>query len=277
MSQGNIDDADDDIIRAGDYVIVRSYDDKSSYIVLCEGEKKINKSRISMKEIVGHHYDQIFELNNRKFHAVSVTEQIATEYYDPDHDPNNATANVVVSCHSVVQHSDRGNSDTELGIYRIDYSNRVDDEGKADPSIKASVIDSTATSSSTVLQYINNISLRGNNSYYTDTNTAQKLSNDDIKRLKEQGLSGRDIIQNLIEHSDTFANKNEYAQEKWLKKKDNKYRRKYKVRTLHCIDHVVTVDNCWICHRWCCYRSYAVVLSQSARHHLTRTETRSVI
>jgi len=231
--------SDDDVIRAGDYVIVRSYDDKSSYIVLCEGEKKINKSRISMKEIVGHHYDQIFELSNRKFHAVSVAEQIATEYYDPnidvlrDNDPS-ACTNVVSSHfeHNVDEHG------TDSGIDHI-KSNRVEDGVTVDPIAKGSLLDSdgTLTSSSTALQYINNINLRGNNSYYTDTNTAQKLSNEDIKRLKGQGLSGKDIIQNLIDHSDTFASKNEYAQEKWLKKKDNKYRRKYKVRKeLLCAD-----------------------------------------
>jgi hypothetical protein len=227
MSRGRNCSDDDNVIRAGDYVIVRSYDDKSSYIVLCEGEKKINKSRISMKEIVGHHYDQIFELSNRKFHAVSVAEQIATEYYDPnvdllrDHDPS-ACTNVVSS------HSDHNVDEyTDSGIDRI-KSNGVTVDSIATGSLLDS--DGTITSSNTALQYINNISLRGNNSYYTDTNTAQKLSNEDIKRLKEQGLSGKDIIQNLIDHSDTFASKNEYAQEKWLKKKDNKYRRKYKVR-----------------------------------------------
>ena len=236
-SSSNCSDDDDNVIRAGDYVIVRSYDDKTSYIVLCEGEKKINKSRISMKEIVGHHYDQIFELSNRKFHAVSVAEQIATEYYDPnadvfrDHDPNSTCTNVV-SSHSVLQHN-VDNHGTDSGIDRI-KCNRVEDGGTVGPLATGSLLDSdgttTTTTTSTALQYINNISLRGNNSYYTDTNTAQKLSNDDIKRLKEQGLSGKDIIQNLIHHSDTFASKNEYAQEKWLKKKDNKYRRKYKVR-----------------------------------------------
>lgn len=239
MSRGSSNCSDDDnVIRAGDYVIVRSYDDKSSYIVLCEGEKKINKSRISMKEIVGHHYDQIFELSNRKFHAVSVAEQIATEYYDPnvdllrDHDPS-ACTNVVSNFEqNVDEHG------TDSGIDRI-KSNRVEDGVTVDPIATGSLLDSddTITSSSTALQYINNINLRGNNSYYTDTNTAQKLSNEDIKRLKEQGLSGKDIIQNLIYHSDTFASKNEYAQEKWLKKKDNKYRRKYKVRKdLLCAD-----------------------------------------
>lgn len=230
---------DDNVIRAGDYVIVRSYDDKSSYIVLCEGEKKINKSRISMKEIVGHHYDQIFELNNRKFHAVSVAEQIATEYYDPnidvlrDNDPNSACTNAV-SSHSVLQHNVDDDHGTDSGIDRI-KCNRVEDGDTIGSIAARSVLDSediavsSSTTTTTTLQYINNISLRGNNSYYTDTNTAQKLSNEDIKRLKEQGLSGKDIIQNLIDHSDTFASKNEYAQEKWLKKKDNKYRRKYKV------------------------------------------------
>ena len=208
-------DCNDNVIKAGDYVIVRSYDDKSSYIVLCDGERKINKSRISMKEIVGHHYDQIFELNNRKFHAVSVAEQIATEYYDPD---GSITAfDIRSTANTTTIHSDDVNNG-------IDYIENHDVKLELhDTDLAAGVNEPTAK------PYINNTSLRGNNSYYTDTNTAQKLSNEDIKRLKEQGLSGKAIIQNLIDHSDTFASKNEYAQEKWLRKKDNKYRRKYKV------------------------------------------------
>lgn len=58
---------------------------------------------------------------------------------------------------------------------------------------------------------------------YVDSNTAQKLSNIDILKLKEDGASGAEIIKNLIENSDTWANKTEFAQEKWLKRKMKKY------------------------------------------------------
>lgn len=163
-------------IEAGDTLIVRSYDDKCSYILQVNGEKKINKSRVSLKDVVGQPYGAVFELNNRKFQRVSEIEQAATELYDPE--------------------------DREEGV----------ETGTAEQG------DSKTT-----------VGMRGDNSTYVDTNTAQKLTNEDISRLRESGMTGTDIIKNLIQNSDTFDLKTDYAQAKWIKKKENKYRRRYKI------------------------------------------------
>ncbi|XP_071334878.1 tRNA (adenine(58)-N(1))-methyltransferase non-catalytic subunit TRM6 [Trachinotus anak] len=56
-----------------------------------------------------------------------------------------------------------------------------------------------------------------------DDGKSQKLTRDDIEMLKEQGLKGQEIIQQLIEHSSTFRDKTEYAQDKYIKKKKKKY------------------------------------------------------
>jgi tRNA (adenine58-N1)-methyltransferase non-catalytic subunit len=69
----------------------------------------------------------------------------------------------------------------------------------------------------------------GDNRGYVDSNTAQKLRPEDIKRLREAGASGKDIIQSLIANSDTWAAKTEFAQAKWLKKKTQKYFRRLRV------------------------------------------------
>lgn len=63
----------------------------------------------------------------------------------------------------------------------------------------------------------------GDNRSFTDTNTAQKLSNDDIHKLKSDGASGSDIISSLIANSETWSSKSEFSQEKWLKRKQKKY------------------------------------------------------
>ena len=55
----------------------------------------------------------------------------------------------------------------------------------------------------------------GDNRSYADTNTAQKLADVDIKKLREEGFSGVDIIKSLISNSDTFNAKTSFAQEKW--------------------------------------------------------------
>ena len=68
-----------------------------------------------------------------------------------------------------------------------------------------------------------NVVVKGDNSNYNDTNTAQKLTVDEIKKLKAQGASGSAIIQSLIANSDTWNAKTEFAQEKWLKRKAKRY------------------------------------------------------
>lgn len=160
-----------ELISEGDSLVVRSYDDKCSYILQVNGEKKINKSRVSLKEIVGQPYGAVFELNNRKFKRISEIEQAEVELYDPE-----------------------------------DYG-EVPAQESTNPDGRK----------------------RGDNSKFVDTNTAQKLSAEEIARLKESGTSAQEIIKTLIQNSDTFAEKTDYAQAKWIKKKENKYRRRYKV------------------------------------------------
>jgi tRNA (adenine-N(1)-)-methyltransferase non-catalytic subunit len=63
----------------------------------------------------------------------------------------------------------------------------------------------------------------GDNRSYFDNNTAQKLKDTDIHNLRDSGASGSEIINSLIANSDTWTNKSEFAQEKWLKRKQKKY------------------------------------------------------
>ncbi|XP_065819742.1 tRNA (adenine(58)-N(1))-methyltransferase non-catalytic subunit TRM6 isoform X2 [Labrus bergylta] len=56
-----------------------------------------------------------------------------------------------------------------------------------------------------------------------DDGKSQKLTRDDIEALKEKGLKGQEIIQQLIDNSSTFRDKTEYAQDKYIKKKKKKY------------------------------------------------------
>lgn len=56
-----------------------------------------------------------------------------------------------------------------------------------------------------------------------DDSSSQRLSSDSILELREQGISPKEIMNQLLEHSTTFQNKTEYSQEKYLKKKEKKY------------------------------------------------------
>lgn len=148
-----------DLIKDTDTVIVRSVDDKCCYILKVNGEQKLGKSRIHLKNLVGQPYGSVFELIGRHLILVDKTENF-TEY-----------------------------------------------------EVEAETAESE----------------KGNNSTYVDTNTAQKLTDAEIKELKAAGKSGGEIIQTLINNSDTFATKTDYAQEKWIKRKEKKYRMMYRV------------------------------------------------
>ncbi|KAK7797731.1 hypothetical protein U0070_020023, partial [Myodes glareolus] len=56
-----------------------------------------------------------------------------------------------------------------------------------------------------------------------DDGKSQKHTQDDIKALKDKGIKGEEIVQQLIENSTTFSNKTEFAQDKYIKKKKKKY------------------------------------------------------
>ncbi|XP_030628377.1 tRNA (adenine(58)-N(1))-methyltransferase non-catalytic subunit TRM6 [Chanos chanos] len=61
------------------------------------------------------------------------------------------------------------------------------------------------------------------NRHIVDDGKSQKLTREDIETLKEQGLKGQEIVQQLIDNSTTFRDKTEFAQEKYIKKKKKKY------------------------------------------------------
>ena len=51
----------------------------------------------------------------------------------------------------------------------------------------------------------------------------QKLSKEDIMSLQEEGVTGKEIIQELIENSSTFNERSEFSKAKYLQKKKKKY------------------------------------------------------
>lgn len=69
-----------------------------------------------------------------------------------------------------------------------------------------------------------------------DTNTIQKVSNQEIEKPKEEGLwikaiktriiclgiKGEEIIKKLVTNSETFETKTKFSQEKYLRKKRQK-------------------------------------------------------
>lgn len=63
-----------------------------------------------------------------------------------------------------------------------------------------------------------------------DDGKSQSLTRDDIEALKSDGASGRQIIETLVENSRTFKEKTTFSQEKYLKKKKQKYSNLFKIR-----------------------------------------------
>ena len=57
----------------------------------------------------------------------------------------------------------------------------------------------------------------------TDSSQHQKLSSDDIQELRLSGASGQEIINALMENSDSWESKTVFSQQKWLARKEQKY------------------------------------------------------
>jgi tRNA (adenine-N(1)-)-methyltransferase non-catalytic subunit len=62
-----------------------------------------------------------------------------------------------------------------------------------------------------------------NNSAIVDDNKAQAMDGDQIRLMKEGGVRGADLIAGLVQNSSTFAQKTEFSQEKYLRKKQKKH------------------------------------------------------
>lgn len=56
-----------------------------------------------------------------------------------------------------------------------------------------------------------------------DSAASQKLSRDQIMSLRDEGVAGEEIVQELVENSATFKDRTEYSKAKYLKKKKKKY------------------------------------------------------
>nr|CAD7568639.1 unnamed protein product [Timema californicum] len=72
-------------------------------------------------------------------------------------------------------------------------------------------------------QLIKDVTSGTDNRNILDDNASQSLSKDEIVGLRDSGLSGQEIVGQLIENSKTFHDKTEYAQKKYLLKKEKKY------------------------------------------------------
>ncbi|KAJ9473923.1 tRNA (adenine(58)-N(1))-methyltransferase non-catalytic subunit TRM6 [Pseudozyma hubeiensis] len=63
------------------------------------------------------------------------------------------------------------------------------------------------------------------NEHINDDGSAQKLTYVDIQALKEQGISGREIIEQQLASSESFANRTVYSQAKYVARKEQKHLR----------------------------------------------------
>ncbi|KAK2561975.1 tRNA (adenine(58)-N(1))-methyltransferase non-catalytic subunit TRM6 [Acropora cervicornis] len=61
------------------------------------------------------------------------------------------------------------------------------------------------------------------NQFLQNDGASQKLSRDEIMDLKAQGVSGKDIVEHLVENSSTFKDRTQFSQAKYKKKKMNKH------------------------------------------------------
>lgn len=68
------------------------------------------------------------------------------------------------------------------------------------------------------------------NRFINDDGTSQKLERDDIEALKRDGADGDKIIKTLIENSSSFKKKNQFSQEKYLKRKRSKYSNLFRIQ-----------------------------------------------
>lgn len=76
----------------------------------------------------------------------------------------------------------------------------------------------------------NRVEIVKDNRNLVDKSENQKLTKEDIEQMRSQDdVSGNQIIDRLIENSASFSQKTEYSQEKYIKKKKEKYLAVYRI------------------------------------------------
>lgn len=65
--------------------------------------------------------------------------------------------------------------------------------------------------------------IKTDNRDLVDNNKSQKLTQDEILEMQQQGVSGETIIKALIQNSASYQGKTEFSKAKYLKKKAKKY------------------------------------------------------
>lgn len=186
-------------IGAGQHVVMKYAQDKGSYILRADYAQKMGQTRVNLIDLVGKPFTETYELKGRRFELV--------------HDVNN--------------------SEMVFGEDGDEEEDDKDESPAVKPDSEAAIQQFNAMSNAEINQYLNELfvkkPVKGDNSVYADTNTAQKLSTADIGKLREQGLNGAQIVKSLMENSSTFGIKSDFAQAKYIKRKEKKYRKLYQV------------------------------------------------
>lgn len=77
------------------------------------------------------------------------------------------------------------------------------------------------------------IEIKNDNRNLLDSSSNQKLSREEIEVLKSgmknDDMTGAELIDKLVENSSSFSTKTEYSQEKYIKKKKEKYLAQYRI------------------------------------------------
>ncbi|OWA54159.1 putative tRNA (adenine(58)-N(1))-methyltransferase non-catalytic subunit TRM6 [Hypsibius exemplaris] len=69
----------------------------------------------------------------------------------------------------------------------------------------------------------------GDNRNLVDTGTAQGLSTGEIAELKISGVKGMELINNIVQNSSTFGDRQEYGKEKYVAKKKEKHIYRFRI------------------------------------------------
>ncbi|CAN8009747.1 unnamed protein product [Ixodes pacificus] len=88
---------------------------------------------------------------------------------------------------------------------------------------KVSAEEFRRTSSECIPQVDDVLTSGQDNRNLLDDGKSQKLTREQIEGFKADGTSGEEIVKTLLENSTTFRKKTEYSQQKYLKKKQQKY------------------------------------------------------
>ena len=201
---------------------------------------KINKRTYSTHHLIGLPYGTICELGPKHLTPLVTAQSLLPEFSFEKYNTTSAatatsaTTMMTTSKNTTTngreqeedqqqQQQEGGETNNSSSSNNNNNNNNSDEDSTFPPILNNHIHTNSSSNSNNDNNKNTNINNNRDNRHIVDTNTSQRLNQDDVRRMRAQGWHGAAVVETLVQHSTTFGQKSDYAQAKYVQRKQKKY------------------------------------------------------